>query len=214
MKKNKLKIFIVLVLSLTNIYAQKSEATLYFRNGLVKNGYASIIKSENKIKFKHKKKSKPVKYDFRTLKKIIIEETEYEYKITKRGSKPKILKLVVRGDLSLYSIDEAIQATIPVVGVAQTVGSLSAGLTVGAGIPLGMTSSYYVSKKESSHLAHKITTKSRPKSKLFKNKKQKTVASSFFKRCQHIVNKIWFNNLKGKDMIQLVEYYNNDCNLK
>ena len=69
MKKNKLKIFIVLVLSLTNIFAQKSEATLFFKNGLVKNGFASIIKSENKIKFKHNKKSKPVKYDFRTLKK-------------------------------------------------------------------------------------------------------------------------------------------------
>ena len=100
MEKRVLKLILLLLVS--TAYSQNQKATLFFNNGSVKKGLASIERvTDRTIKFRMEKGKKITYYDYEQLKSIIIEQkntgiaydAEYEYRKYENEKRPKLVQV-------------------------------------------------------------------------------------------------------------------------
>lgn len=189
-------------------------ATLYFRDGTIKEGLAKITVLDEKIKFKKNKKSKKSIYDYSKIDKIIILETKgfvtYQYKIIKKKNvkKPQypLLKILEKGSLSLYSIEQTGTITSP--GLSGYDVNMN-GKNVHVASTKGMSTyfsskSYYISKGNSTEV-FSINNTNILGGKFIKS------ASKYFKDCPELVKKIESKEFRRNDIIGIVQYYNQNC---
>lgn len=196
---NKAYIILTLFLLSLNSVAQKQKATLFFTNGTSIKGYAKI-KGSDEIKFKITKNSDKKIYDYTTVSKITIrnndDDVTYFYKTIKNKKKPILLEVLEIGEITLYrDLTQGYSAGMPIAG--------SAGMTFGGGSYT--ISSYYVERKNDNIIYH-LGDKGNLFSKNFKK-----AAIEYFKDCTSLVKKIENKELKKKDVIEIVEFYNENC---
>ncbi len=197
---------IIALLFFLPMIAQKQKATLYFRDGTTQTGLAKLFDLSNfggKIKFRKDKNSNKIIYTSLEIDKISIRENDiyviYQYKIVENKGTIVLLELIAKGKVTLYR--------------DQTQGYYSSGTRMGggfnsSGVGMGRSYSinnYYVSKdnKNVSHLGSKGT--------LF-SKNFKKSASEYFKDCSELVNKIQSKEFKKRNIVDIVEFYNENCN--
>lgn len=174
--------------------AQKTQGTIYMKNGTVKKGLVkrSGLKS---VKYRSSKKSKSVKFNFEELERVEIlerrgKETFVNLKITAKHE--KIVQLVEEGRVNLFSSYDHI--FIPSAGAGGTaMGGSSQHLN-----------NLYVKRKEEKLPTHLGSNQ------LF-TKNFKKAASEFFKDCTVLVSKIQNNEYKKRDIQEIVAFYNTEC---
>ena len=194
-------ILIIIFLFLTNyIFSQNSYelGEIFHRDGTSEKGYLkikySVIKYKNKIT-----KKKHVELTYKEVEKIIINEDgkeyEYQYKIIKgrKKGKFKLLKLVISGKASLYQVEH--ETNISTSGA----GTISNGITYkGADYYIGKNASSFVEFIGANSIA--VGRKSIRKGLI-----------TYFKDCKELVKKLKIKEFKNKNIVNSVQFYNNNC---
>ena len=184
----------------TPLHAQKSKAVLTFKDGTVKNGLGKLI-SRNRVKFRSHKKAKPIKYHFKNLETVKMIQKEdsltYVYIRVNNKKKPRVLEVKVAGILSLYELSQTHYSA----GHFGGPGGFGGGF-----VPVYAynINNFYVRKagqKEATHLGS---------NQLF-TKNFKKAASTYFKDCPSLVQKIQSRTFKKRDLEKIVNYYNRNC---
>ena len=200
---NTLKHFIILLLLLINstVFAQKKEAVITFRSGEKLKGLARI-KTDHTVKFKKDKTSEAHIYTFRDIKVLKIEEdfemNTYHYKMIKKKNvkRPKLLKLCVKGKMSLYS--EYFENNTPMGGMGSMGGSgVSLGFSMGGG-----TTCYYICMNDN-HIVEPVTKVGNGLGRSLRK-----TGLKFFKDCPVIAEKIKNKTYKNRDIELAVYEYN------
>ncbi len=198
----KKKIFLAIVLISTILGAQNQKATLYFRDGTSATGLARIIGANVKIKFRKNKNSKKIFYSYKKVDKILIRENDedvmYQFKIIQNKKTPLLLEILKEGKVTLYR-----NVRWNSFGGAPTwnaTGTMY--FTKGYTYPI---SNYYVSRDNKDVVFHLGA-----KGSLF-TKNFKKAASEYFKDCKALVNKIQKKEFRKKDIIEIVGFYNTNC---
>ncbi|MGY3793193.1 hypothetical protein [uncultured Aquimarina sp.] len=186
-----------------SLQAQKSSAILIFKDGTELKGFGKI-KSFGKVKFRKTKKDKAKKYKFDELHSVKIYEggelNTYVYKSIKDSEFPKVLQLITEGKVTLYKIHTEGYYGTPNIGAGGFGGT---GVGFGGGNYYSMNS-YYVKRENEEEVTHLGSTH------LF-SKNFKKAASTYFKDCTSLVEKIQNKEFKKRHIREVVEYYNNDC---
>tara|TARA_R110000796_G_scaffold252631_1_gene389204 strand:+ start:89140 stop:89751 length:612 start_codon:yes stop_codon:yes gene_type:complete len=202
---NKVKLFLLLILliSLNNaVLAQKTEGTLVFKNGDIKEGLVKLAGSKS-VKFKATKKEKPITYDFSDLEYAKIKNGDqsslYTNVVVEGKDDPIVLEEIVKGKVTLYHLDS--KGYSPGISVMGGVG----GAPMYTGGNFYEIKNLYVLKKGETHAIHLGSNQ------LF-SKNFKAAASEFFKDCTHLVTKIQNKEFKKKEIKAIVEFYNTQCN--
>jgi hypothetical protein len=200
MKKTMLIIGIILFSLNSN--SQKKTTKLYLTNGDTIQGLAKIT-AFGKIKFRYNKKSKKKIYLPNQLIKFDLNEHDskntYAYKYiqgNQRSTKRKLMILITAGKIDLYRITTT-TTSAPMAGSFGGMGGMVMSFTM---------DSYYVSRDDSD-----MVTKLTSRGTLFE-KNFKKAASEYFKDCKSLVNKIQNKTYKKRDIEEIVEYYNTQCN--
>ena len=178
-----------------------NKTILYFNNGKEVTGFGKIH-GENGVRFKTKD-SKAQTYNFNDLKKVKIYEGDdintYVSMKVKGTEKYKIVKEVVLGRVCLYKkVNEGYVPGTPMGGGFGGAPMMSPGYSYSI-------SNYYVKKEDETEMTYLGSTS------LF-SKNFKKAASEYFKDCPSLVAKIQKKELKKKNMVEIVEYYNDNCN--
>lgn len=170
---------------------------VFYRDGTSEKG--SIKRKYSTLKFKTKNK-KPIELTYKEVKKISInedgEDFEYVYKIIKgkKKGKFKLLKVVIIGKTSLYLLNHETQ-----------VGNTATSLPFLALTYKG--ADFYIGKNESS-LVDFIGANSIAVGR--KNIRKGLI--KYFKDCRELVKKLKNKEFKNKDIIKVIEFYNEKCN--
>ena len=187
----------------TPLHAQKSKAVLTFKDGNIKKGFGVLV-SGNRVKFRAKRKSKPIKYHFKNLETVTITRKDdsrtYAYIRVQNKNKPRVLEVKVAGNLSLYELSRT-HYSGGHIGGAGGAGGFGGGFTP---VYTYNINNFYVLKegqKEATHLGS---------NHLF-SKNFKKAASAYFKDCPSLVKKIQSRTFKKRDLEKIVTYYNNKC---
>lgn len=204
----KITIIISLLFFLTAI-AQKQKATLFLRDGTELKGLAKISAYGNNIKFRKEKGATRTNYTSKDLEYLIIREkvnahlgnirgdiknTIYYYRKVQGSKSYKLLELLEKGKVSLYKkISEGSFMTQNGVNGTMMMNSNS-------------ISDYYVAKNDEETVTH-LGTIGSPFSKNFKK-----AASEYFMDCLELVNKIQNKEFKKRNIVDIVEFYNENCN--
>jgi len=183
----------------TESTAQKSKATLIFKDGTTIQGLAKLS-GIDKVKFKRNKKEKATKYHFSELKKAIINDGEasstYVYAKVDIDTY-KVLEEITIGKVNLYSMEFSGYSG-PVYMAGPNGGSWT-----------GMGHSYNIKNLFVSREGEEIVTHLGSNQLFTKNFKK--AASTYFKDCPELVKKIQNKKLKKRDIKDIVEFYNNQC---
>lgn len=189
-------------------------ATIYFRDGTVKEGLGKITLLDDKIKFKANKKADKEIYDYRELDKITFKEKKedktYQYKIFKKKNvkKPQypLLEIEVIGNFSLFSKEVTYTASTPGFGGHSfSVGGNSFSTPATGGFNYSNTYKvYYITKKNSDEV-YFIFDKKILGGKFIKS------ARKYFEDCPLLVEKINSKEFKRNDIIEIIEFYNKNC---
>lgn len=203
MKKLQLISFLLTIFLSSTLYAQRTKAILFFKDGTQITGLGKL-KGANKVKFRKTRKDKAKKYDFKNLEKVKIYEADdiitYVYLKIKGKNKYKVLEQVVVGEVMLYKI--VAQGQHAGVGMG---GFGGAGGGMGFGMGTSFTiKNYYVKRKNDQEVTHLGSTS------LF-SKSFKKAAGNYFKDCLNLVKKIQNKEYKKRDIREVVEYYNTEC---
>lgn len=202
--KNKLFIQLLFPLIIVGfVHAQKTKMVLKYHDGTVKSGYGKLA-SEKTIKFKTSKKAKAKKMAYKDLKGI--KEIKYYttdaikiYEFVPIGDdKVKLLQRTVKGKVNLYKRVRVTGGTyMPMAGPN---GMAGGGMWTGT----NTIKNFYVQRngeKIATHLgSDQLFTKSFIKA-----------MSEYVKDCPELVKKIKSKKLRKSDVIEIVEYYNEDC---
>ena len=200
---NKSSYFIFFLLSITlNVIAQKGEATLFFRDGTKIEGLARITKF-SEIKFQKSKESKKITYNYKNIDKITIwekkrkEYVEYVYKVP-IGVKPMLLEIILKGNISIFRKTQ--------LNFDRTFGTV-----------------LYMTNNDNKILAYRLGYISvSPYKRLFSehmpdyNTRNKSIKRKLFKRikgCKEILNKIENKDFHKKGILDIVNYYNDNCHV-
>lgn len=190
------KIIILLVLFIgISCLAQKQRATLYFKDGSELKGYAKITSSQ-KIKFRKKADERPQFFEHTKIDRIIFEVDHMEYKymnILGNSGSPRLLEIIKKGDLILY------------LNTTKSPTMYTAGGGYGGGGSITFT--YFVAKK-----GDDIATTIAYRGSITSGFKKKAI--KYFSDCPILVEKIKTKYFKQKDIIKIVEFYNNNCTKK
>ena len=180
--------------------AQKNKMVLVYKDGTSQNGYGKLT-SEKKIKFRKTRKEKAIKMAYEDLKnvkeiKFYGDEIEiYEFVTIKEG-KVKLLERTAKGKVNLYRRLRITGSTFMPMGGMQAGG----GMWTGG----GTIKNYYVKRateKVATHLgSNQLFTKS------FVN-----AMSEYVKDCPELVSKITSKELRKRDLIEIIEFYNESC---
>ncbi|MFD0963317.1 hypothetical protein ACFQ1O_04795 [Pseudofulvibacter geojedonensis] len=174
--------------------------TIVYKEGKTLEGYGKIL-GENRIKFWHSNKSKPVKWSYKDLKsvnyiKIHTNNKTLMYQFVRiDDTRIKLLKLTVSGAINLY---ERVTNSAPMYmagGGMNGMGYWSGGGTI---------NNYYVKRKGEVKATHLGSNQ------LF-TKNFKKAMSEYVKDCNELVVKIQNKEYKKKHLEQIVEYYNSNC---
>lgn len=193
--------FVVILLWCMDLSAQKTKATLTFKDGSKKTGYAKLIGAES-VKFKSKKNAKATKYHFSELSQAKINDAEgysvYVYLKVIGKEKRKILKQVEVGKVSLYALN--------------TQKYTASGYTGGnSGVGTGYVgTNFYTIKNSYVRREGEIAVTHLGSNQLF-IRNFKKAASDFFKDCSALTQKIKNNQFKKKDLKKIVAFYNKRC---
>jgi hypothetical protein len=192
---------IVLICNLFGVSAQKTKGILVFKNGEQKTGYAKLAKN-NLVRFKSNKKAKAIEYKLSELKHVQIEQNKeyktYQLVSIKSKDKPKVLELVEKGKVTLYT--ETNQSHRPVY-----TGNTGANGQVYMGGNFISIKNLYVLRENENVASHLGSDE------LF-SKNFKQAASNFFQDCSKLVKKIQNREFKKKEIKAIVKYYNSNCN--
>lgn len=198
-------LFTLTLLITLSSFSQNQKATLFFRDGTSLEGLARITNFGDKIKFKKDKNSEKIIYNSQKVDKIVIRENDedvtYQYKIIKNRKTPLLLEPLKEGKVTLYrDLKQGYSPGMQMGGYG--VGGM--GMNFGGGRSYSI-SSYYVSKDNGNiviHLGDKGT--------IF-TKNFKKAASEYFKGCSELVKKIQSKEYRKRDVVEIVEYYNENC---
>jgi len=194
-------IFILALLFILPMAAQKNEATLYFRDGTVLEGFAKISQRAFSVKIKFRKKigAKKIFYTSKELEYFKIKKREnnkisirtYWYKKIS-GDSYTLLEQKEKGKVNLFVLFQVNHSSMPGPnGPIMTSSSIS---------------SYYVAKENEESLTHLGS-----KGSLF-GKNFKKAASEYFRDCPELVKKIQDKEYRKKHIEKVVKYYNENCN--
>lgn len=177
------------------LQAQKARAVLTFKDGTIKTGLGKLS-GTNKIKFRANKQEKPIKYDFSLLDEAKISGITYvSVNVNVNGSEnKKVLERVLVGKVYLYQSQN--QGYMPYAGAPGGVGF--------AGGYSYSINNFYVSR------ANEVKATHLGSNELF-TKNFKQAASDYFKDCTELVQKIQNSTFKKRDLIAIVQFYNNEC---
>jgi len=190
-------LFILAILVVLPLAAQKQEATLYFKDSTVLKGLAKITHSKS-ILFKKNKEDKKIEYTFEDLRSIEIKEnkrsknfTIYCYKIIPKNGYT-LLKQIEKGKVNLYMFFDVFHSSKSGPNGSMTMSSSS-------------INRYYIAKDDKEIVTHLGSNG------LLFDKKFKKAASTYFKDCPELVTKIQKKKYKKKHIEELVKYYNEKC---
>ena len=193
----KLLLLLTTLLYLTSINAQK-RMDLEFENGRFLEGYGKI-KSDTKIFFSKTKKGYKSTYNYKDgLRRITVYydryENVYEYKLLGQGKfeEFRLLRIEVDGKVSLY--EETISGSFP------------AGMN---GMPSQSYSNttYYLSKNGGNRVREIASNN------VYKNKFIE-FAKGYFWDCPELIKKIESKSyFRRYDLVEVIRYYNNQCDL-
>jgi hypothetical protein len=198
---------LLVVLFSTATNAQRTKATLTFKDGTVLRGLGRL-KGSASVKFRKDKKTKATKYHFKDLEKVTFynedEATTYVYFSIKEKLKPKVLEEILVGEISLYRI--VIRGQHAGFGIG---GVGPGGFGSGGGMAFGMghgytIKNYYVKRANEIEVSHLGSTS------LF-SKNFKKAASKYFEDCPELVDKIQTKEYRKRDLRSIIEFYNTHC---
>jgi len=199
------KLFLlVLLLSVSNIFAQYKPSSLHLKDGNVLKGFVKLMTLRDGIKFKKTSSDKPTIYTPDAINKFYLTEElnienkprEYTYKISINSSFSVLLEVVITGQVSLYTRE--IQMVSPAIPNG------SGGFTNFR--PNGTTLQYYIGVNGSNY-AEKVSNKSKLRYRKFKK-----IVSRSFNKCAKLMN-IAKNKkkYKNKTVEDIVRIYNESC---
>lgn len=172
----------------------KDKGIIFFKNKTQKSGILKIKGS--KVKFKKDQDSKEEIYDFNSIYKLNVqgdngEIDEYEYKLVVKENKTKVflLKSVIIGNVSLYSLTNSYTINDPNFGLSS-----------------GLYTAYYLSKKDDLY-----ATKILPPN-IYNYHFRKNIAPIFFGKCKELMEIINDKTFEKYDFEKVVNYYNKECN--
>ena len=195
-------VIITVFLFVLPMTAQKEKAILHFKDDSKITGLAKIISSGARIKFRKDKQSKYKVYTPDNVESIEIYEKEsfsttvyshYYFRKTKKNTLPRLLKLMEDGKANLY-LDYNEYNKVFVIG--------SNGISPAVNSSI---SHYYVSRA-----GDEFVTRLGGQGSLFK-KNFKKGASEYFKDCPELVKKIENKEFKRRDIEEVVNFYNREC---
>jgi hypothetical protein len=118
MKLFSLKLYFFIFLNSFSAFSQDQECVLHFKDGTSIEGYGllkimNILDPKEKIKFRVTKEEKGDFWDFEDVSKITFIEFEmtrtFEYVKTSKIEYPKLLEILVEGEVNLYRSPETIK---------------------------------------------------------------------------------------------------------
>jgi len=185
----------------SDLSAQKTKATLIFKDGTKMEGYGKRIIGD-RIKFKTDKKARTRKYHFSELEKAIILDGDYYSTYVYLGVKQdnfKVFKELAVGKVNLYLLETSGYSGPMYVGGAGNTG----GWVGGQGYQI---KNLFVQRYGQNELIHLGSNQ------LF-TKNFKKAATAFFKDCPELAKKIQDKTYRKSDIKNVVEFYNNQCEL-
>ncbi|MCV9930996.1 hypothetical protein OIU80_01745 [Flavobacterium sp. LS1R47] len=204
MKQTYKNVLIFLFFFSTQIYAQDQECIIYFKQGDSIEGYGLI--RNNKIKFKISKDSETDSWDFENVYKIkflgIDIVQTYEYVKLNSSGNPKLVELVVDGEVNLYRMEKSqdfIKSKLkPTASPNQNITSLP-----NYAYSTEQTKDLYYLKRKNNQYATHINIG------ILSNWKK--ISTSYFSDCDVLVKKIKDNKFTAYQIKEIVEYYNDIC---
>jgi hypothetical protein len=205
MKQIYKSIIIILFFSSLKSYSQTQEAILFFKDGDSIDGFASL--KNDKIKFKISIDDKTDNWDYENVKKIKfigfdIVQT-YEYITLNSSDDPKLLELIVEGDVNLYKMEKTQIFTDPTITKKTAVSHHG---TNNISSYANQTEQYreffYVKRKKEQYPTY-------INSGILSNWKKTT--THFFADCDFLVKKIKDNKYGFNQINEIVEFYNDIC---
>ena len=100
----KFSLSILLFLFISLSYSQYKKGTVFFKDSTKSIGYIKF-KNFSGIKFKNENESKAISYDHNDIIGFDISKDKYRYEYVENKSKPKLLRIKVKGRISLF-VDE------------------------------------------------------------------------------------------------------------
>lgn len=195
------KLFVLMMLCIVySVSAQKTKAIIYFKDGTQKEGYGKLAAS-NSVKFKESKKGEVKKYTRDDLESVKIYTDEgiekYVYVKIENINNSMLVNEVLKGKLSLYKETQY--------------NYNRGGFGMGAsGMAFGIGSSYkttqYFLLKEGQNEAVNFGKKGGLVTKNFKK-----VVKESLDECPGLVKKVESGEFKRRDIVEMVEFYNQNC---
>lgn len=177
-------------------------ATIFFKDGSKKIGLAKLT-NDNLIKFKIEKKKKAQKLDFKQVDKISLridlKKTTFQYKTIEGDKNPTLLEIIDSGKITLYKTDHTSQFI-----------SANANNDLFESNPNNNTtiiksSRLYVCREGEKYVSELDRRR-------FNSKHFTKAALEYFKDCPALVQMIKNEELKKRALIEMVEFYNEECN--
>jgi hypothetical protein len=194
----------IIFLSLCSCATPKVETTVYFKDGSQKVGLGLI--KNNELKFKNDKEAKPEVFNFSLIDKVQMNAgrvlSTYVLMPIKDKENSIVLEEIVAGAVTLYQLQT--QGYNP--GFAAAGGNFGSAGSIGfAGGYSYNINNFYIKREAETAVTHLGSTQ------LF-SKNFSKAASVYFADCPELAAKIEAKDLKKKDLKQIVEFYNNQCN--
>ncbi|MGW9684548.1 hypothetical protein [Flagellimonas sp. 2504JD1-5] len=175
-----------------NSFGQGFKAEVIFKNGKVLKGLGEPA-HQHWIRFKKEKKAKKEFFSFREVDTVKVwydfTPTVFVYQKIKDRTYPDVLEVVHVGEKVIYYRDD-------------TQGYMTSKARGGLhGVPLTHS---FVRKKREEEAIHLGTS-------YWVSKNFKKAASNFFSDCPALVEKIQNKELKKKNLMAIIDFYNNSC---
>lgn len=200
MKQTIKSLLIFLLFLSTSIYAQDRECIIFFHEGDSIEGAGQI--KNNKVKFKITPDSKADSWDFETISKIKFvgygfEET-YEYVKLNSFDNPKLLELVLDGEVYLYRMAKLQYYTT----MNSSPASFPQGGASYSNTTEQFTEFYYLKRKKEQYPTY---------INLGILSNWKKTATNYFSDCDILIKKIKDKKFNSTQIKEIVEYYNYIC---
>jgi hypothetical protein len=186
----------------TFCYSQYKKTTVYFRDSIVKEGYAKVPFASSKLKFKETLNEEAIIFTVKEIDKFIfhnehegkITNKEFVYKIVVGYPGTKLVESQIRGSMSLYSITST-SSSMPIGGFGS------------GGMSMTTTSTkYYIGNNDSDVI--KFVTQRHS----FSFKRFKKNILKHFKDCKELIKLTTEKKeYQKKNMFEIINIYNKSC---
>lgn len=192
----------------------QSESTIYLKDGSFVEGLVKLDKkgfdydSYDVIKFKKNSESKKIVYDYSSVERVFLNDIEGEevildYISSDKYKHPQLLLLVIEDDLSLYQTFQYnyIRNSFYPSDYHLTNRTKNEHTQSLADI------SYFIKKENSSKAKFCLT------SKLTSKKKFRQSITEYLDTCPELIEKINNRQFQPKDLLQIVDFFNDFCSI-